>query len=140
MSIASLVPIRIGHLRRQRPVRKHRAVDEVERLQTLLTGANILIAGMQVQLDDKDREHAETVKRIDERHAEVVEQLQSELAAAERRIAIACQANAAADQTQEIPILAAPAVMPLHRSPMAARRNPDHVPGWVKDDQPEPAA
>jgi hypothetical protein len=58
--------------RRPRPASKHRAIDKVERLEILLAGANLLIGGLRVQLDDQAREHANTVARIDARHAETV--------------------------------------------------------------------
>ena len=59
MTIADLLPIRIAWWERPARKPKHRAIDEVERLQRLLNGAHLLIDGMRVQLDDKDHEHAE---------------------------------------------------------------------------------
>ncbi|CAL9663822.1 hypothetical protein SUDANB1_07110 [Streptomyces sp. enrichment culture] len=52
MSITDLLPARIS--RPGRPVRKHRAVDEVTRLRSLLDGANALIRGLQLQVADRD--------------------------------------------------------------------------------------
>jgi phage host-nuclease inhibitor protein Gam len=115
-------PVRLGVLRPARHP-QHRAIDEVERQKALRTGADLLIKTLYVQLDDLEQEHAETIARIDERHAETVAELRREIADLRRRLAIACQATAAADQTQEIPaevvrrITAAP--VPLHQAPFA---------------------
>lgn len=134
MSLTSLLPIRISL--RDKPTGKRREDDGIDLLQCKLIGAQLLIKGLRLQLDDKDREHEATIRRIDERHAETVRGLERELKEHRERLSIACKANAAADQTQEIDpelvqrMCAKP--VPLHQSPMA-RRNPDHVPGWVKD-------
>lgn len=72
--------------------------------------AEVAAAQMRMQRD----EHAATIQRIDELHAEAVEGLE-----ANRRLGIACQANAAADQTQEIDVSslrAATPVMTLHEA------------------------
>ena len=111
---ASILPVRIGHLlswpaRTERPARKHRAPDEIERLNAeledrdhKLAGARMLIKGLHLQLEDLEGKHAEVIARIDERHAETVRGLERELAEAHRRLDIACRANAAADLTQEL--------------------------------------
>lgn len=135
MSLTSLLPIRISL--RDKPTGKRREDDGVDLLQCKLAGAQLLIKGLRLQLDDKDREHEETVRRIDDRYTETIRGLEGIIAGLQHRLGIACKANAAADQTQEIdpeevrrncikPV-------PLHQSPMA-RREPDHVPGWVKDE------
>lgn len=145
MTIADLMPVRIGLLdRKPRVVRKHRAPDECERLRFLLFGANLCIRGLHLQLDDKDREHAETVARIDERHAEIVRGLEAQVIRLQRRLEVGVLAEAAATETQEIDTqslqerFAHGPVVALNQTPMA-RRSPGHVPGWVKD-QPDPAA
>jgi hypothetical protein len=118
--------------RRTRPARKHRAADEVERLKFLLGGANALIKGLGVQLDDQEREHTDTVARIDERHAETVRGLEQQIADLEHRLTIGVLAEHVVAKTQEIPgeqirqMCATP--VPLHQLPMA---NPAHVPAWA---------
>jgi hypothetical protein len=134
----SLLPIRISHLRPDRTARKHRAVDDNERLRFLLFGANLCIAGMRVQLDDQERKHAAVIARIDEQHGQIVRQLENQLADAERRLDIRTWAEAAAAKTQPIPVITA--VMPLHRAPFAST-DPGRVrPSWARDDEPDPAA
>jgi hypothetical protein len=116
VTLTDLLPVRLGW--RERPVRKHRAADEVDLLRHRLDGARLLIKGLQVQLNDKDREHEETVARIDERHGEVVRGLEDQIADLERRLQIRTFAEAAAAQTQPIPVISR--VMPLHEAPFAA--------------------
>lgn len=136
MSFTDLLPVRIGLLdRRPRVVRKHRAIDEVDRQKQLRAGADLLINGLRLQLAEQEAEHAAVVARIDKRYAEAIRGLEQQVTDLERRLQIGVLASAAADQTQPIPVITP---VPLHQSPMA-RRNPGHVPGWVKD-QPEPAA
>ncbi|MGW0584465.1 hypothetical protein ACWD25_53210 [Streptomyces sp. NPDC002920] len=134
MSLTGLMP-----RRRPKSAPKHRVDDKVERMEILLAGARALIKGMHLQLVDQAAEHEETVRRIDERHAEVVTGLEAELADARHRLGIACQASAAADQTQEIDtetvrrIFAQP--VPLHQAPFATT-DPGHVrvrPSWARD-------
>lgn len=142
MSFADLLPARIGRLDRTlRPARKHRKPDEIERQKMLRAGADLLIKGLRLQLEDQAREHAEVIARIDARHAEIVEGLERQIAELERRLNIASQAESAAATTQEIPIeeIQRHLVMPLHESPLA---NPAHVPAWARtgdDTRPLPA-
>ncbi|WP_030169109.1 hypothetical protein [Streptomyces sp. NRRL S-813] len=70
----SLLPIRLGHLRPERTARRHRAVDEVARLRGLLEGAHALIAGLQLQLHDKDQALADTAAKQAEAEEIVVQQ------------------------------------------------------------------
>jgi hypothetical protein len=79
-------------------------------------GAAKLVEGLQLRLEEKEREHAEVVARIDERHAEVVADLEARLADMEQRLDIRHLAEAAAARTQEIP--AVTQVMPLSESPL----------------------
>jgi hypothetical protein len=122
--------------RRPRPARKHRAADEVDRLKFLLGGANALIKGLGVQLEDQERAHADTVARIDKRHAETVRGLEQQIADLEHRLNIGVLAEHIVAKTQEIPVeqirqmCAKP--VPLHLSPMA---NPAHVPAWAQTDR-----
>lgn len=133
MSITALIPVRLGLF--DRPARKHRAPDEIERLRFLLDGANLCIKGLQVQLDDQDRKHAAAIARIDEQHDAEVRQLQGELADAERRLDVRTLAEAAAAQTQEIPVIQ---VMTLQEAPFATS-NPGRVrPSWAVQDEPRP--
>lgn len=124
MSI-SLLPIRISHFKRDRPTGKRREDDAVDLLQCKLLGAQLLIKGLRLQLDDQDRAHAETVARIDERHGEVVRGMEDQIADLERRLEIRTFAEAAAAKTQPIPVITR--VLPLHQSPLASV-DPTHVP------------
>jgi hypothetical protein len=64
VSIADLLPVRLGIV--DRPVRKHRAVDEVTRLRGFLAGAHQLIRGLQLQLADaEDRNEAAAAKQAE---------------------------------------------------------------------------
>src|SRR5690606_33817520 len=87
-----------------RPARKHRAPDEIERQKMLRAGAELLIKGLRLQLEDQERQHAEVIARIDARHAEIVEGLERQVAELERRLQIGVLAESAAATTQEIPI------------------------------------
>lgn len=117
MSI-SLLPIRISHFKRGRPTGKRREDDAVDLLQCKLIGAQLLIKGLRLQLDDQDRTHAEAVRRIDERHGETVRGLENQIAELTRRLEIRTFAEAAAAKTQPIQVITP--VLPLHQSPMAA--------------------
>lgn len=135
MTFAHLMPVRLGMLART-PRTRHRAVDEVDRQKALRVGADLRIKALVVQLEDAEARHAETVARIDERHAEVVAGLERQVADLERRLDIACQATAAADQTQEIDpdvvarICGRP--IPLHEAPFATT-DPGRVsPSWAR--------
>lgn len=104
MSIIDRLPTR-----RPRPARKHRAADEVERLRSLLDGANALIRGIQLQVDDRDASLADAHARqneleglVDQIQADAIElaeerdQLAEENTALKRRFApqLAAEANA----------------------------------------------
>ena len=107
MSITDYLP-RIGLL--EKPVRKpkRRAVDEVELLRLKKTWADLLIKTQRVQLNDADRKIADAIERRDIAEkalaqAEAVIRLRDQtIAQLERRLDIACRANAAADLTQEL--------------------------------------
>lgn len=135
MSI-SLPPIRISLW--GKPTGKRREDDAIDLLQCKLIGARLLIKGLRLQLDDQDRAHAATVRRIDERHGEVVRGLEQQIAEMQRKLDVACKAETAVAITQPIPVITP--VMPLHEAPFATT-NPGRVPcSWgVKDDEPEPA-
>lgn len=141
MTLNGLMPARLV-ARRERPVRKHRAPDEVERQRWLRAGADLLIKALYAQLDDKDREHEETVARLDERYGATIRQLETELADARSRLEVRNWADSVVTQTQEIPVEEIRrhcTPVPLHQSPQA-RRDPAHVPAWAHRDEPEPAA
>lgn len=110
MTLTDLMPVRIGFLARPsrpgRAARKHRAVDEVDRQLTLRAGADLLIKGLRLQLDEQEARHAEVVTRIDERHAQVVRDLKRQVEELQRRLQIGVLAEAAATQTQEIDVSA----------------------------------
>jgi hypothetical protein len=130
----SLLPIRISHFKRDRPTGKRREDDTVDLLQCKLTGAQLLIKGLRLQLDDQDHEHAEVIARIDERHGEVVRGLEDQIADLERRLDIRAFAEAAAAQTQPITVITP--VLPPHQAPMATA-NPGRVPpSWAVADMP----
>lgn len=73
-----------------------------------------------------------------------IRDLKRQLGEVKRRLEITVLAEAAATETQELDLrtlrerLSEGPVRTLNQSPQA-RRDPGHVPGWVKD-QPEPAA
>lgn len=71
MTLTDFLP-RLGLL--ERPVRKHRATDEVARLRHLLNGAHALIAGLQLGHDDKDQHIAVARARQGEAEELVVQQ------------------------------------------------------------------
>jgi hypothetical protein len=115
---------------------RHRASDEVETLRLKKVWADSLIKALRVQLDDQDRKHDEVIRRIDERHGETVRGLENQIAELERRLQIGVLAEAAAAQTQEIPILVAPVPVPLHQAPFASV-NPGRLPcTWGVKDEP----
>lgn len=135
MTLPGLLPVRLGVFTRT-PRTRHRAIDEVERQKALRVGADLRIKALVVQLSDAEARHADTVARIDARHAETVAGLERQVADLERRLAIACQASAAADQTQEIDpeavkrLTAQP--VPLYRAPFAST-DPGRVrPSWAR--------
>jgi hypothetical protein len=75
VTLADLMPVRIAHLRIERPTRKHRAADEVLRLRHLLDGAHALIKGLQLGHDDKDRALTDALAHQAEAEELVVQQL-----------------------------------------------------------------
>lgn len=106
MTLADLLPAR-----RSRPQRKHRAVDEVERLKLKLQWANSLIKTQCVQLDDAEAVRAWTAAQLAEAEEIAVKQqadiddltaerdsLAEELAALKARFGpqLAAEANATA--------------------------------------------
>lgn len=136
MTLGELLPIRLGMLART-PRTRHRAIDEVDRQKALRLGADLYIKALTVQMQDAEAEHAETIARIDARHAEVVAGLEQQIADLEHRLNIACQATAAADQTQEIDpevvarICGRP--IPLHQAPFATVDPGSVSPSWARD-------
>lgn len=110
MTLADLMPARIGFLARPsrpgRAARKHRAVDEVDRQLILRAGADLLIKGLRLQLDEQEARHAEVIARIDERYAEVVRGLENQITELQRRLQVGVLAEAAATKTQEIDVTA----------------------------------
>lgn len=136
MSITSLLPIRGGLF--DRTTRKprhpqHRAIDEVERQRTLRAGADLLIKGLRLQLEEQEVRHAEIVARIDARYAEVVESLERQLAELARRLELRSLTETVVTKTQELSLdeirkHCTTPVMPLHQSPLA---DPAHVPAWA---------
>ena len=109
-------------------------VGERNQLQDQLDEAGIELSGAR-------EDHAETVARIEARHAEVIAEMQREIDDLTRRLDVGVLAEAAASKTQEIDAreiqerFADGPVVSLHHSPQAA--DPAHVPSWAK---PEPAA
>ena len=121
MSIASLLPVRISLFDRAVPRTRHRAIDKAERLEFLLAGANALIKGLRLQLDDMHHEHAETIDRIDERHGEIVRGLENQIADLERRLDVRVLAESVVTKTQELSLeeIRKHCVIPLHEAPFA---------------------
>ncbi|MFI6560335.1 hypothetical protein [Streptomyces sp. NPDC050534] len=140
-----------------RPTRRHRASDEVKRLRAknrklsewkaqadayferLRADRQAVYASL--QFAEHARQAAEQIVVEQERQ---IRDLKRQLGEAKRRLEIGVLAEAAAAETQELDVsslrerFAEGPVYALHQSPMA-RRKPDHVPAWVKD-QPDPAA
>ncbi|WP_405673145.1 hypothetical protein [Streptomyces sp. NBC_01530] len=122
----------------ERPARKprhpqHRAVDEVERQQILRAGADLLIKGLRLQLEEQEARHAAVVARIDERHGETVRGLERHIAELVRRLELRSLTENVVTRTQELSLdeirkHCTTPVMPLHQSPLA---DPAHVPAWV---------
>jgi hypothetical protein len=139
VTLTDLLPARLAW--RERPARKprhpqHRATDEIDRQRTLRAGADLLIKGLRLQLEEQEDRHAATVARIDARHGEIVRGLEQQLAELERRLSVGVLAEAAATRTQEIPIITP--VMPLHQAPFAAT-DPGRVPpSWAREDDTVP--
>jgi hypothetical protein len=125
MTLTDLLPVRIAW--RDRPTGKHRESDAIDLLQCKLAGAQLLIKGLRLQLEDAEDRHAETIARIDERHGEVVRGLEQQIAELERRLNVGVLAETAVTQTQSIPVITP--VMPLHQSPQAKA-----APSWAKTD------
>jgi len=139
VSLADLLPARVS--RPGRPARKHRKPDEIDRQKLLRHGADLLIKGLQLQLEEQEAEHREVIARIDARHAEIVAGLERQIADLERRLQIGVLAESAAAKTQEIPIVVqAPqsGVVPLHESPLANPASPAYVPAWARDRDTQP--
>lgn len=134
MTLGELLPVRLSHFART-PRTRHRAIDEVDRQKALRVGADLRIKALTVQLEDQETAHAEVIARIDARHAEVVAGLEQQIADLEHRLTIACQATAAADQTQEIDAAVVARIcgqpIPLYQAPFATT-DPAHVPSWAK--------
>lgn len=162
MTLTDLLPARLG--RRERPLRKHRAPDEIERLQRKVAGAELLIKGLHVQLDDKDRAHEATAARqaeliatleddvrrltaqvADEQGARAV--AEADVEARDRWVADLEQQVAGLERRWDIGVLAEAAaaktqeipvitrVLPLHEAPLATT-NPGYVPAWAVPDEP----
>ena len=63
-------------------------MDEVDRQRGLRAGADLLIRGLRLQLDEQEQRHEETVARLDERYTATIRQLEAELADARRRLEV----------------------------------------------------
>jgi len=131
VTLTSILP-RLGLL--DRPARKprhpqHRAVDEIDRQRTLRAGADLLIKGLRLQLEEQEAQHAEVVARIDERHAATVRELEDRLADLQRRLDVRTWAEAAAAKTQEIPVITR--VLPLNDAADAGLLGPVTARGHV---------
>lgn len=74
MSLTDYLP-RLGLLERPHRRPKHSAPAEVERLRAKLAGAELLMAGYRLQLDDKERELADVRAKQGEAEEIVVQQL-----------------------------------------------------------------
>ncbi|MFI1485681.1 hypothetical protein [Streptomyces sp. NPDC020747] len=134
MTLTDLMPRRFSFLwEREQPVRKHRAVDEVDRLKRHLHGAQLLINGLHLQLDDQDHEHEQIIARIDERYTATIRELEDRIAELENRLNVGVLAEAAAAQTQEIPIVPIPVA--LHQAPFATTNPGRGTPSWAVRDE-----
>ncbi|WP_109000831.1 hypothetical protein [Streptomyces rishiriensis] len=77
MTLGELLPVRLGHFART-PRTRHRAIDEVDRQKGLRAGADILIMGLRVQLDDAEAVRAWTAAQLAEAE-ELVVKLQADV-------------------------------------------------------------
>jgi hypothetical protein len=121
VSFTDLLPIRIGFLDRTPRRPKHSAPAEVDRLRGLLDGAHALIKGLHLQMTDLEKQHAEVVARIDERHGEIVRGLENQIADLERRLDVRVLAESVVTKTQELSLeeIRKHCVIPLHEAPFA---------------------
>lgn len=142
MSLVSLLPVRFSLF--DRPARvarkprhpQHRAIDEVGRQKTLRAGADLLIKGLRLQLDEQAAKHAEVIARIDERHGETVRGLEEQIAELQRRLNIGVLAESVVTRTQELSLEeirkhCTTPVMPLHQAADAGLLGPVTNPGAV---------
>lgn len=129
MSFADLLPVRISLFDRTVPRTRHRAIDKADRLEFLLAGANALIKGLRLQLDDMHYEHEQIIARIDERHGEIVRGLEQQIADLEHRLNVGVLAESVVTRTQELSLdeIRQHCVIPLNQSPMAAVTDPGHA-------------
>ena len=140
------------HSRRERPVRKHRALDriavleqELRELRAKLAGADDFFMIQEQYVRDLETENRELKEQLagkqdaltaigKDRDAleRIVRDLEGQLADAERRLDIRTWAEAAAAKTQELSIIQ---VVPLHDAPFATT-SPGRVrPSWAKDEE-----
>jgi hypothetical protein len=63
VTLTDLLPVRIGFLDRPTRRPKHSAPAEVDRLRHQLAGAELLMAGYRIQLDDEARKLADTAAK-----------------------------------------------------------------------------
>lgn len=70
MTIADLLPVRLGVLRRV-PRTRHRAIDEVDRLRLKLQWADSLIKAQRVQIQDAEAKQAEAEELVIRQQADI---------------------------------------------------------------------
>ncbi|MEU3826510.1 hypothetical protein AB0F36_14495 [Streptomyces sp. NPDC029080] len=137
--------------RRERPARKHRAIDrlaaaeqELAELRSQLADADALIMRQAIRCGELETGNGELAERLQttqdalinvgrdrdalERH---LGELEKQIADRDRRLDVQALAEAAATETQPIPVITP---VPLHRAPFATV-DPGRVhPAWAKDD------
>lgn len=149
MTLAELIPTFKG-------AAKHRGKSGLQ-LQRELAAAERRIAALTAGIDQIAAERSTAEERLDDAQLALdtagreIEQLEKavnlrdkQIEQLQHRVDVGIKAEHFVTETQEIDVralqerLAEGAVRTLNQSPQA-RRDPGHVPGWVKD-QPEPAA
>lgn len=133
---------------------RHRAVDraaaldtECRRLKAVITGADEVFDRLRTRAREAEIVTRCTLARIDERHAETVEQMQREIDELRRRLDVAVLAEAAVTQTQPWPTITqrfeggspvrlGVALDDTVRIPV---HDPAHIPAWATAET-QPAA
>lgn len=137
MTLADLMPARLGRITRKQRHPQHRAVDALDRQIALRAGADLLIRGLRLQLEDQELRHAEVIARIDQLHAEVVDGLERQIEELERRLNRDVLAESVVTKTQELSLdeIRRHCVVPLHESPMATVDPGRVLPSWAVQNE-----
>ena len=141
--------------RQEKPKRKHRADDRIAELNTVideLRADNAKLLNRQAEADDyfallqhditvtnqgwqQEKERRQLAEKALQQAEAVIRLRDQRITELARRLAVGVLAEAAAAETQPIPVITP--VIPLHQSPLA---KPTHVPAWATTGQTDPAA